>query len=71
MGKLELVLLQELFDRPGKRLKLSELEVITGVEARDLRNSLENLKDAGFILEEEDRYFITVAGKGEAQSRWA
>ncbi|MCB1146353.1 MAG: hypothetical protein KDK41_04700 [Leptospiraceae bacterium] len=71
MGKLELILLQELFDKPDAQMRLSQLEVITGKEGRDLRNALENLKDLGFVLEELDKYFISSTGMAEAKSRWA
>jgi hypothetical protein len=69
-GELPLLILQHLFDRAGKRIPISDLEVTLGKDMHALRPAIEDLKTEGFINEEEYRIEILPAGRHFAQSRW-
>ena len=67
---LSLLILQHLFDRQGKRVPITDLEVTLGKDIHDLRPAIEDLKAHGYITEEEYRIEILPAGRDFARSRW-
>lgn len=69
-SELALLILQHLFDRQGRRIPISDLEVTLGKDIYALRPAIEDLKVQGFINEEEYRIEILPAGRSFAQSRW-
>lgn len=70
LRELSLLILQHLFDRQGKRIPITDLEVALGKDVYVLRPAIEDLKTHGFINEEEYRIEILPAGRDFARSRW-
>lgn len=70
LRELPQLILQYLYDRPGKRIPIAELETQLGKDIHTLRPAIEDLKLRGFINEEEYRIEILAAGQHFAQSRW-
>lgn len=69
-NQLSLQILQYLFDRAGKRIPITELEIQLGKDVHALRPAIEDLKTEGFVNEEEYRVEILPSGRHFAQSRW-
>lgn len=69
-NELSLQILQYLFDRRGRQVAITEIEVQLGQDIHALRPAIEDLKTAGFLNEEEYRLEILPAGRHFAQSRW-
>jgi predicted transcriptional regulator len=70
LRELPQLILQYLYDRPGKRIPIGELETQLGKDVYTLRPAIEDLKLRGFINEEEYRIEILASGRHFAQSRW-
>ncbi len=70
LGELALLILQYLFDRQGRRVAITDLEVMTGKDIHTLRTAIEDLKMHGLIAEDEYRIEIRPEGVAFAQSRW-
>lgn len=51
-------------------IRLYDLEVNLGVSGWDLRSAVEDLKNAGYLNEDENGVFITDAGITVSRSRW-
>jgi hypothetical protein len=67
-------ILHALFDarKAGRRMvDLYDIEVSLGISGWDLRAAVEDLKNSGFCIENEDGIMISDAGFNEAKSRWA
>ncbi|MFW5808595.1 MAG: hypothetical protein ACOC2H_03075 [Spirochaetota bacterium] len=47
-----------------------ELETITGIPVHEIRSGIEDLKEKGYIVENENGIQITGPGITEARSRW-
>jgi biotin operon repressor len=47
-----------------------ELSTMTGLSVHELRSSIEDLKEAGYIIEDENGLQITACGKTEGGTRW-
>lgn len=69
-NELSLQILQYLFDRAGRQIPITDLEVQLGKDMHALRPAIEDLKAGGFINEEEYRVEILPPGHHFARSRW-
>ncbi len=70
LSELALQVLQYLFDRSGRLIAISDLEVQLGRDIHDLRPAIEDLKVRGYVNEDEYRLEILPAGSHFARSRW-
>ena len=70
LRELSLLILQHLYDRQGKRIAITGLEVALGKDVHTLRPAIEDLKVRGYINEEEYRLEILPTGRDFARSRW-
>ena len=70
LRELSLLILQHLFDRQGRRIPITDLEVALGKDVHALRPAIEDLKTHGFINEEEYLLEILPTGRDFARSRW-
>ncbi len=58
------------YNAGSRHIDLYTLEVTIGISGWDLRALVEDLKNSGYLIEDEDGLMITNAGLSVARSKW-